>query len=157
MMTLQQRANEKLNNWKPETASLLRALLKAGFALVRGDNGEDEFTFDGKLAPFIDELTACDEARLFVRNPEGKVRWIYLVFGNSPGELASDYTVDPLLDAVTEAHYAKWEGRKQPTQTAAEAYPHIYGPTAIAEKEAAYAKRQAEQEAHIAKLEGSVK
>lgn len=111
-----------LNDWKPETRSLLKALVAAGFTLVEGDNGEFKFKFKGNLNKFIENLIACDEAHLYVTDPNGKRRWLWLILGNSPGEIASDYSVgtetpgvaDP-LDVVTQAHYDKWEGRKQPT------------------------------------------
>lgn len=138
-MTLEQRANEMLNNWTPETASLIATLKRHGFEIMKGDNGEETFLCnpgrDG-MKTFIANLIACDEAHLYVKCPKtGKTRWIYLVLGNSPGELASDYSIpveltadeDPMANA-TEEHYVRWDGRKQPTWTAAEAYPTIYGP-----------------------------
>lgn len=109
---------ETINNWAPETRSLLRALRAAGFTIVEGDNGEDKFKFDGDEAKFIANLTACDESHLYVVDPSGARRWLYLVYGNNPGELVSDYSLPregtDYLDAVTTAHYDKWEGRKQP-------------------------------------------
>jgi len=136
-----------LNNWTPETASLIATLKRHGFEIVRGDNGEDEFKCgagrDG-MKKFIANLIACDEAHLYVKCPKsGKLRWIYLVLGNSPGEIASDYSIpaelfhsdaDP-LDKATDEHYNRWEGRKQPQHTAAQAYPDIYGPEALAKRE----------------------
>lgn len=105
-----------INNWEPETRDLLQNLVKAGCEIVSGDNGEDKFKYTGDLAAFICELTACDEAHVFLKTPNSKnIRWIYLVFGNSPGELPSDYIVDPTFDEVTTAHYDKWVERKQPT------------------------------------------
>lgn len=106
--------SKTIKDWVPETKSLLKALTDAGFKLVSGDNGEDVFT-PGNLAGFLDNLLACDEAHLFVESPEGKRRWLYLVLGNDPGELVCDYVCDDGLDKVAEAHYAKWEGHKQPT------------------------------------------
>lgn len=103
-----------INDWVPETKSLLEALIAAGFVILHGDNGEDEFQLSGNLEHFIDNLTACDEARLFVKRPGAKTKWLYLVFGNNPGELVSDYLVDDVLDKVCEDHYAKWELRGQP-------------------------------------------
>lgn len=132
------RANEILNNWTPEVASLIATLKRHKFEIVKGNNGEESFKFDGDMKKFIANLTATDEAHLYVKCPKsGKVRWIFLVFGNSPGELASDYSIpvelttdeDP-MNKATEEHYTRWENRKQPTHTAAEAYPETYGPKA---------------------------
>lgn len=104
-----------INNWKPETASLLRRLIAAGCTLLKCNNGDGpDFPFTGKFVPFVAELIACDEASLWVRTPTRDRAWIYLVLGNEPGELVCDYTVDPTLDKVTEAHYEEWSKRKQP-------------------------------------------
>jgi hypothetical protein len=111
----------KTNDWKPEVGSLLTALQAKGFALVSGDNGEEQFKFDpAKPADFLENLIACDEAHLTV-GMGGQTRWLYLVLGNSPGELVSDYSVgrqpnriDELLEAVTASESEKWTGRAQP-------------------------------------------
>jgi len=117
----------RINNWRPEVASLLRTLEKAGFALLSGHNGEEGFKYDGKRSAFISNLIACDESRLYVAYSKGgetKKRWLFLVLGNSPGELVCDYSIssydapndgDRALEAVTTAHSDAWEGRKQPT------------------------------------------
>ena len=107
-----------INDWVPETKSLINRLLKNGFIIISGDNGEDEFAYNGKgkMAEFLDELLACDEAHLYVQNSEGKNKQLFLVLGNSPGELVADYTVDPLLDKVTTEHCDTWSQRKQPTK-----------------------------------------
>lgn len=112
---------QTINDWAPETRSLLRALIKAGFTLLYGNNGEYGFSYKSE-AKFITDLTACDEARIKVKGPDGLTRWLYLVYGNEPGVLVSDYSIPAalvgtdLLDAVTEAHYEKWSERKQPTK-----------------------------------------
>lgn len=105
-----------INDWEPETLSLLTSLTSAGFVLVSGHNGEEKFRFDGDIPKFIANLTACDESHLFVTSSTGKKPWLYLVYGNNPGELVSDYVCDTGLDAVVDAHYEKWSGRKQPTK-----------------------------------------
>lgn len=112
-----------INDWAPEVKDLLTALTTAGFTLSSGDNGEERFTFkDGKLDEFIANLIACDESRLYVKDPSGHKRWLYLVLGNSPGELVSDYScpaddkVTNHLDPLVDAHYEKWSARTQPTK-----------------------------------------
>ena len=111
--------NNMINDWAPETRSLLNALLAGGCVPVKGDNGEEKFNFEAaKLGEFIDNLTACDESRLYVTCPDGKTRWIYLVLGNSPGEIASDWSCPAEgtdhIDPIVSAHYDKWSERKQP-------------------------------------------
>jgi len=104
-----------INDWTPETRSLLKTLQSHGLTIVKVDNGEAETAFAGaSLADFINEATACDEARLYVKTPTGETRSLYLVFGNEPGELVCDFSIDALVEAAVDEHYEKWEGRKQP-------------------------------------------
>ena len=104
-----------INDWTPETRSLLKTLQSHGLIVHQVDNGETVTPFAGtSLADFIAEATACDEARLYVKTPSGETRSLYLVFGNSPGELVCDHGVDALVEAAVDEHYNKWDGRKQP-------------------------------------------
>lgn len=147
-MNMNDKANEMLNNWKPEVTSLIATLKRHGFEIMKGDNGEETFLLTsrrgGGMKKFIENLIACDEAYLSVKCPKSRMtRWLYLVLGNSPGELVADYSVpsfgvevDP-LDVAIEEHYTRWENRKQPKIRAADLYPQFYGPAAVAEKEAA--------------------
>lgn len=106
----------KINNWKPEVQSLLKDLTAAGFSILGGHNGEERFGYSTRAkTEFLANLIACDESHLFVESPDMRKLTLYLVLGNSPGELVSDYTCHDGLDKVTEAHYEKWETRKQPT------------------------------------------
>ncbi len=132
--------NELINDWRPETRSLLHRLVAAGCTLIGCNNGEDvcyasEAVANAKKpnvkrckdeADFISELTATDEAELVVKTPEGKARTLYLVLGNNPGELVSDYHVPPVLDSVTEAHGKEWERKGQPKATRGEIYPQLF-------------------------------
>jgi len=111
-----------INDWVPETKSLLESLVAAGFTLLGGDDGEAGFKFrEGKLDDFIENLIACDEAQLYVKDPSGKKRTLFLVLGNEPGVIVSDYTL-PIgegtdhIEAVTNAHYDKWCNVPQPTK-----------------------------------------
>lgn len=106
-------------DYKPETQSLLDDLKAAGFTIRHGSNGGDEdedFKGDIPAADFLDLLTACDDARLYVTAPDGKKLALYLVFGNEPGELVNDYHYHPALDAVVSANADKWEGKPQPME-----------------------------------------
>lgn len=113
--------SKMINDWAPEVTDLLTALTTAGFTLSSGDNGEERFKFDeAKRDEFIANLIACDESRLYVVDPSGKKVWLYLVLGNNPGELVSDYSMPAKgtdhLDALTMAHYDKWSALPQPTK-----------------------------------------
>lgn len=108
-----------INDWKPETQSLLETLQKHNVTILSVDNGEGSIdlantTWDN----FIEETMACDEAHLFVRTPDGKRRTMYLVYGNDPGELVCDYSIAEEIDAAVDEHYTKWENVKQPTKKA---------------------------------------
>jgi hypothetical protein len=104
-----------INDWKPETQSLLQTLLNHGLTIESVDNGEQETNFDEvSLDTFIEETMACDEAHLYVRTPDGKSKVLYLVYGNNLGELVADYSVCAEIDAATDEHYKNWEGKKQP-------------------------------------------
>ena len=119
------------NNWKPETRSLLRTLIAHGFEIVGATNGEEEVKKDGRpLKVIVDCLTATDEGHLYVKHHTAdRDHWLFLVYGNGPGELVSDHNIlmetkeeqgkyipaNEALDRAHEAHQAKWEGRKQPT------------------------------------------
>jgi len=110
----------KLNDWNPETRSLLHSLTTAGFRLVCVDNGEEKIKAPAKHSGpewdnFVAECSACEESRLWVAHPtKGKTLGLFLVYGNDPGELVADYHCDTELDAVIEGHAAIWEGRPQP-------------------------------------------
>lgn len=109
-----------INDWKPETTSLLATLEKHGLVIVSVDNGE----YVTKLADttrdkFVEDCMACDEAWLFVIASDGKRKTIFLVYGNNPGELICDYTCCPEIDAACDEHFNEWDGRNQPQKKAA--------------------------------------
>jgi hypothetical protein len=109
--------NGHINDWAPEVGGLINGLIAARCTIRQGNNGEDSFDFATRSRnKFIEELTACDEAWLYVTMPDEARCALYLVFGNSPGELVSDYTVHPLLDKVVECHSEFWDGKPQPTK-----------------------------------------
>ena len=106
-------------NYRPELISLIDALIAAGFKLHHGNNGGNDFSAPlvqdpAGLAPFIDELMACDDSYLFVAYERARPYWIHLVFGNSPGELCSDYVVFDKLEEVISRESELWFGREQP-------------------------------------------
>lgn len=115
--------SELLNDWKPEIRGLLKRLTDGGCRLVKADNGEYAVDFAKQgITKLIECLDACDEARLYVVDAAGKNRWLYIVLGNSPGEMVSDYSIpegagmEEPFDALLDAHYTEWQSRKQPTK-----------------------------------------
>lgn len=121
--------NRIINNFNPEIASLLAALRNAGFTVLGGHNGENTVKYPGYYVSedaFIDDLAACDEANLYVCR-DGFTFRLFLVLGNNPGELVSDWgwskeaegtQVLKDLDATISKNGDEWEGRAQPTTTA---------------------------------------
>ncbi len=104
--------------WKPVALHLCLLLQQQGFALDCADNGEDAVKFDDNLDAFVDELTACDEAHLYVSRPfefggTRKLR-LWLVFGNEPHETVADYTVDDKLEAALLIFEEFWGRRRTP-------------------------------------------
>lgn len=107
------------NDWEPETRSLFNTLKKHGLKLLSIDNGEDVTQFAADNYDLcVSEAEACEQSWLKVEAPDGKRLKLFLVYGNSPGELVCDYTCHPLLDVATDEHYARWDGKKQPTKEA---------------------------------------
>lgn len=97
-------------DWGPETRSLLMTLERYGFKIVSVDNGEYTTQFDKvPRSKFVEECMACDDCHLCVVSPvDNKRKLVYLVYGNSPGELICDYALDEKLDEICEDHYDKW-------------------------------------------------
>jgi hypothetical protein len=122
--------NEILNDWRPETRSLLRALVKAGFTIDAVSDGEEwtQGTPAVAIPAAVKILTSVDESQLTVWCPDSTaLKQLWLVFGNSPGELVSDYTTgSPLLDATLAEHSDKWGFLTQPKTTARKLYPKLY-------------------------------
>jgi hypothetical protein len=72
------------------------------------DNGGmedgDGFAIQTKDASALKkEMWATDEERLIMHDANGKcVGWIFLVYGNDPWELVSDYSDNPATEALME-------------------------------------------------------
>jgi hypothetical protein len=105
------------NDFRPEVRSLFKTLKAHDFTILAVNNGDEWVKLsDVSITEFLEETVAADEAVLLVRYTDDRKYKLYLVFGNSPGELVCDHTdFDPLSEAVEE-HCDKWENRKQPTE-----------------------------------------
>lgn len=107
---------EQVNDFKPECRDLIKRLQAADFMILGGHNGEDrcKWTGDQLIESFLDELLACDECNLYVQRSAKKYT-LFLVLGNSPGELVCDYTAgSEALDQLTMAHFDEWTQYQQP-------------------------------------------
>ena len=101
------------NNWKPVIEDIIKCLSNNGLTLHSVDNGDGEVLVD-TIDEAVEEINATDESDLYVKNPEGKKRWIFIVLGNEPFETICDYTVDPLIDKAHEEFSTMWEDRSVP-------------------------------------------
>jgi hypothetical protein len=82
-----------MTSYNDEVSYLLARLVRAGFALVECSHEYRTLYTLEKHADFLSELCACDEVTLTVRLGDAKPRRLFLVFGNSPGELVSDWSI----------------------------------------------------------------
>jgi hypothetical protein len=106
-------------DYRPETKSLVLRLREAGWYPVAADDGEDVVKVaDVGIDGAVDHACGVDEANFTFVNADQKKLRVYLVFGNEPGVVASDYGCPPELmdtiDGVIAAHEESWARRKQP-------------------------------------------
>ena len=97
-------------NWKPVIEDAIKHLLDQGLTLYSVDNGDDEEVLVNTINEAVEEIDGVDEAHLYVKNPDGKKRWIFFVMGNEPEEIMSDYICDPLIEKAFDIFCNKWEG-----------------------------------------------
>ena len=113
-------------DWTPVVFSFLRCVWASGYNIAAVDDGDDGDGFkqeppaglvlnarDGSPSGLMqwaaDILCGVDEAWLFLRNPNGARVSLFIVLGNAPSELVSDFAADSQedLDAF-EAVYLPW-------------------------------------------------
>jgi hypothetical protein len=86
---------------KTLASKLLTALLKAGFAITVENGGDEpEIAQSTDRKAIWDVMGEADEDTLNLHKDGKSAGWVYLVYGNGPKELISDYTSS--LDAVPE-------------------------------------------------------
>ena len=102
-------------NYRPVVGSLLSTLQHAGFELVSVEDGGAWHTLEGtprsRRQAAKAAICAVQDASLFVRNSEGKKLWLYIVLGNEPEEIVSDFTVNLELEKAIDKFSQKWEGK----------------------------------------------
>ena len=107
------------NDYSIELRSYLTTLRKHGFKILTcsNDGGYEiaatfsEVSFD----EFVEECMGADDCYLVCLSPFQCRTEIYFVFGNSCGEIASDYTYTLELDPVNAEHAKNWDGKQVPT------------------------------------------
>lgn len=108
-------------NWKPVIGSAFFNLEKAGLTITHVNNGDGwEEVSNRKEAVWI--ANVCDDCRVRVQNAEGQGSTVYIVLGNHPEDLFTDWTLNPAtdaaVDAAVEAFGAIWEGKRCPVVAA---------------------------------------
>lgn len=101
-------------DWRRPVRTLLELLLKHGVELLATEH-EDRVELEGlppakQVERAVRELTACDEAYLYVRAPDGIECAMLLVLGNDYSEIVADYTVNEYLDRATGEFYDRYSG-----------------------------------------------
>lgn len=87
-----------------EVDRLLAKLEKHGFTPADVDDTE-ELVKTPTWEAVKEAILAVDECRVWVKTMEGKEVCLFIVLGNSPGELVADYTVNTVLDKVLRELY----------------------------------------------------
>lgn len=106
-------------DWSKPVSSLLTKLQKAGFTIAAVNDGMETFKMDPKKSNLANRkeateiITSVDESGMRVTKGD-KSGFVYIVLGNDPEELASDYTDWDELEEVITAHSLQWEGKKCP-------------------------------------------
>ena len=89
-----------------EIKSFLTSLQAANFILHSVDNGDGPEITNNDIEKTLAEIDATDESYLFVSHPAHEKRaTIFIVLGNSSGELVCDYTNWKELEVICSAHY----------------------------------------------------
>ena len=89
-----------------EAITLILDHMKAdGWTLTEVNDGEEEFVVNNVTVTAVMHVTDVDEATVVMHKGDER-GWVWFVLGNSPEEVAADYTtnLDPHLSALTD----KW-------------------------------------------------
>jgi hypothetical protein len=113
------------NNWTPVVLDLLYLLTEEGGATLKAaDNGDGFRMLNGSdinqlRKDYAEELTGVDQSALCIQLGV-ETATLYLVFGNEPSELISDWgapnasRVYWMLEAITRKFSDQWEGKPCP-------------------------------------------
>ena len=88
---------------------VIRALRDAGYTLDSVDNGDENVPVTTETQA-VEEATATDSARLYVKDSEGHIAGVYFVLGNGdPVDLVADWNVSlsPVLDPLIEGWWTE--------------------------------------------------
>lgn len=112
---------QTINDWKPETSALLHRIALNNCNVLWVSNGEEKLeAAKATRAELIEHLISTDEGAICIERAGRRVK-LFLVYGNSPGELVADWSwkqgeADPaFIDVIIDDHYRVWSEKKQPT------------------------------------------
>ena len=105
----------KRYNWKPVVRTICTKLLKEGCTFAFVDDGGEDVKVN-TVDEAVDAICAVDEARLYVKMPDGSLKGLFIVLGNDPYETICDYHVDPILDKIVDEFAEEWEGKPCPLE-----------------------------------------
>jgi len=93
-----------VNLQKREAMYYAKAILAAGYRVGVHDGEEMTVRSSDNLREISDALFTTDDDRLIIRAQDGeRIGWFWLVYGNEPGVLVSDYSDNPVTRAIYEA------------------------------------------------------
>ena len=110
-------------DWWVPVKSLLTMFQVEGFNITAVHDGEEMIQIDQKLSNHAIRGTAADiivsvEESYVLIEKQGMKATLFIVLGNEPDEIVSDYTYTPqleeLLEETIDKYVTQWEGKKCP-------------------------------------------
>lgn len=109
-------------NWKPVISSFLQTMKDNQYKLLRVYDDETGVEEPDSLERAVDLICAVEESVVVFGTKEKSSIRVYIVLGNSPSEMVSDYAVPFDEDAADKLHKVmsdwsdSWEGKECPTE-----------------------------------------
>lgn len=109
-------------NWKPVISSFLQTMKDNHYKLLRVYDEGTGVEEPDSLERAVDLICAVEESVVVFGTEEKSSIRVYIVLGNSPSEMVSDYAVPFDEDAAEKLHKvmsdwsASWEDKECPTQ-----------------------------------------
>jgi hypothetical protein len=110
-------------DWSVPVKSLLTRFQVEGFNITDVHDGEEMIQIDQKLCKSAirraaaDIIVSVDESYVLIEK-HGMKATLFIVLGNEPEEIVSDYTYTPqleeLLEETIDKYVTQWEGKKCP-------------------------------------------
>ena len=87
---------------------ILGGLLNEGYTLSHVWDGDEEIVVKN-VNEAVEAVMSGDMAHVYVKTPAGEYGWVWFVLGDSPEEVAADYTtnLDPALGEITSPWWSR--------------------------------------------------